>query len=60
MVTLQITAEGNRAVAAARSETQKSLTGVLLDLDGQELHAVTRSMGILRRAFTKERVNGDS
>ncbi|HUI69553.1 MAG TPA: MarR family transcriptional regulator [Spirochaetia bacterium] len=60
MVTLQITSGGKQALADARGETQKSLTSVLSALSQHELLAVTRSMEILRTAFTGERVHANS
>ena len=61
-VTLEITAEGSRALASARGETQKSLARLLGLLDGEELSTVTRAMSALRHAFSegRSRSNGDS
>jgi len=60
MVTLQITPEGKQALGDARRETQKSLTSVLSAVDRRELAMVTRSMEVLRKAFTGERVHANS
>ena len=68
-VTLEITAEGARALAGARSETQKSLALLLGSLGVEELSTVARAMSALRRAFAtgpqslsegRSRSNGDS
>lgn len=68
-VTLEITAEGARALAGARSETQKSLALLLGSLGVEELSTVALAMSALRRAFAtgpqslsegRSRSNGDS
>ncbi|MGA2762027.1 MAG: MarR family winged helix-turn-helix transcriptional regulator [Spirochaetia bacterium] len=51
-VTLEITPGGKRALADARRETQKSLSGILAGVDQGELAAVMQSMLVLRNAFS--------
>jgi MarR family transcriptional regulator for hemolysin len=53
-VTLEITPEGARALAAARGKTQKSLAHLLGALEAEELATVTRAMSALRRVFTTD------
>jgi len=54
-LTLEITPEGARAMAAARGETQRSLSRILGALDDEELRSVTRAMTALKCAFAEER-----
>jgi DNA-binding MarR family transcriptional regulator len=58
-VNLDITAEGKRAIADARRETHKSLSGILSGLDQRELAVITQSMEALRGAFMGETVNAN-